>query len=524
MYISKSESKFVTPRVVATKMTLSETEIENEIETMIEKGLVKIVAKNIDFSPLFIKLAISSEQEYLALEDKTFIATIQEQLSFELEEEQIKELESVINKIGEIKDLPDLSSVNKKLESFKIEGIESLVASLKESEVDVTVTVKTKENYKLIGGNQFDIMGAIISLHSLFSENDLGYISKNTEDVIKKALWIKNQDVDEEYIKSLNYDIKESEAIITDPTGERKGNFKVLFDNSFEEEWQIDKSRIISSQDLGLNSLNGELKPKGTTGLTLLNKKDNPILDLDNKASYKINSIPKDFAWVREDLYLGIDNNTDQLNLFKFVEKDQIEIVDSVSLSYNTEKPSYNFKWDLIDRIDENNYSLVNATEWNGTAGRTSTNVVTRVKVDWDKLTGKANIEKTIGTLQYGVYKSFTRPDQTVNKNASYYGTLSTAILKGQRISVGQSFISNPSPLPKDLISIAEAKMYRGENTITGKNKGAGWQEDIHACLKPWNEHYLITFVRTGQLDDVLNPFEGGIKSPPSSLVWKRIR
>ncbi|WP_027063145.1 DnaD family protein [Mesoplasma seiffertii] len=97
MHISKSESKFVTPRVVATKMTLSETEIENEIETMIEKGLVKIVAKNIDFSPLFIKLAISSEQEYLALEDKTFIATIQEQLSFELEEEQIKELANIIN-------------------------------------------------------------------------------------------------------------------------------------------------------------------------------------------------------------------------------------------------------------------------------------------------------------------------------------------------------------------------------------------------------------------------------------------
>ncbi|WP_031542998.1 DnaD family protein [Mesoplasma photuris] len=90
------KTKFITPIQLSELMNFSVEKIESEINDLIERDLVKITSKNIDFSNVFKSLATASEREFLVLEDEKLVTTIEKVIGQDLSEDQINDLNKIL--------------------------------------------------------------------------------------------------------------------------------------------------------------------------------------------------------------------------------------------------------------------------------------------------------------------------------------------------------------------------------------------------------------------------------------------
>ncbi|WP_026389701.1 DnaD family protein [[Acholeplasma] multilocale] len=95
MTLSEDDKKFITPNVLSKQMNLSEQDIEDQIELLMEQDLVKVTSKIIDFSPLFQKIAIIEESGYMALENEDFVQFVKSKIV--ISDPELAELSNMIN-------------------------------------------------------------------------------------------------------------------------------------------------------------------------------------------------------------------------------------------------------------------------------------------------------------------------------------------------------------------------------------------------------------------------------------------
>lgn len=330
------------------------------------------------------------------------------------------------------------------------------------------------------------------SLNELIHNKELGYLSSNSLETIKEALWIKNQNVKSSanedmninnelngitmnQINSLNFDIKDRYIEVTDSTNKYKDKVKLSYDSSFKKEWMLDIQNRISAQDLGLqkDSLRGELKIEGKDSENkklYLQKSISPkefmskrrevsgidLLNLDNPKTTSANEMISDFTWIKDDLFLGLvrwkseDSGNygavlkNELSLFKFDENNNIVELKRIPVTYiqNPSDPD-RYKWDLIDRIDENTFSIANTA---GALPETvESDAITYINVNWEdnlataRVVNKVDKYSTIGInkvySQSGYFDSYSDP--------KYLGKMSTALLNYGQIKVTKKNIAS---------------------------------------------------------------------------------
>ncbi|AVP49491.1 lipoprotein [Williamsoniiplasma luminosum] len=228
-----------------------------------------------------------------------------------------------------------------------------------------------------------------IELKSYIKNTNLGYIS--SEKVIKEALKIKNPDIPRKVLKNIEY----KDRILRDKTGQLSGEVKIEFNDKFKNEWDIDKEGVITASELGLEDLDGTLKVKERTGDAFLYKRttsSNNLIDLTKKEASSIPEGIKDYAWWKGNKYITIDESTDILKIYQ-IENKEWKWIENLEVKYgywNDEKPKTNYHWDMIDRIDDNSFSIATMIAKNDTS-QTIVNAFTKLQITNNEVSAKVN-------------------------------------------------------------------------------------------------------------------------------------
>ncbi|AVP49488.1 lipoprotein [Williamsoniiplasma luminosum] len=247
------------------------------------------------------------------------------------------------------------------------------------------------------------------ALKSYIENTDLGYIS--SEKVIKRALKIKNPDIPRKVLNNIEY----KNGVLIDSTGELSGEVKLKFNDKFKNEWVVDKEGVITASELGLKNLDGTLKVKRKTGDIFLYKKTKyPDLDVSiektnliDLTKRKTSTIPegvKDYAWWKGNEYITIGSSTRVLTIYKIENRNWIKTKE-IEVEYERGYPVNNvgeqdgaYHWDMIDRIDENHFSIAAKSPYGEVKGGTIHNAFTRLKITENKVIAKVNKFAADGT------------------------------------------------------------------------------------------------------------------------------
>ncbi|AEM68779.1 DnaD family protein [Mycoplasma putrefaciens] len=97
MHINDQTKKMTTPSLLARYMNLSADEIENELQILVEKDLIEIKPRYIDFAKLFKKIALISWEFHNIQTNKDFFDQLENKLSSKLNDNQKLELSKLIN-------------------------------------------------------------------------------------------------------------------------------------------------------------------------------------------------------------------------------------------------------------------------------------------------------------------------------------------------------------------------------------------------------------------------------------------
>ncbi|ASZ08960.1 DnaD family protein [Mesoplasma chauliocola] len=125
MQLSDENKKMITPLKLSKFMNISIDTIEIELQDLVDKRLVKIKPKEIDFSLLFLKIVLLIENESVKKGESYFIQTIEKELGWKFTLPQIEEVKDLLHNAISRQQVLDILYKNeiKNYESFlKIVG------------------------------------------------------------------------------------------------------------------------------------------------------------------------------------------------------------------------------------------------------------------------------------------------------------------------------------------------------------------------------------------------------------------
>lgn len=96
MQFSDENKKMITPLKLSKFMNISIDTIEIELQDLVDKRLVKIKPKEIDFSQLFLKIVLMIENESLKKGETYFIQTIEKEIGWKFTTPQIEEVKDLL--------------------------------------------------------------------------------------------------------------------------------------------------------------------------------------------------------------------------------------------------------------------------------------------------------------------------------------------------------------------------------------------------------------------------------------------
>ncbi|ATZ21416.1 DnaD family protein [Mesoplasma tabanidae] len=96
MQFSDENKKMITPLKLSKFMNISIDTIEVELQDLVDKRLVKIKPREIDFSQLFLKIVLLIENESIKKGETYFIQTIEKEIGWKFTIPQIEELKDLL--------------------------------------------------------------------------------------------------------------------------------------------------------------------------------------------------------------------------------------------------------------------------------------------------------------------------------------------------------------------------------------------------------------------------------------------